>query len=266
MYSNVNEKLINNISERNADKIPALTFGKVIQNYDEKHPKKVKVKLRNSMGVENNEIWADVIFSYAGDEYGNYVMPEIDSEVIVAFVMNSRSFPVVIGNIYPPDKNLPPETADKDNYIKTFKTKAGNKIIVNDNKDNTCISVNTIKGLSMSFDEKANTILISDKDGTGKIEMNFEKKSISIDSKENISFKISDKEIIKISSDSVEINTKEFKLKAGNKVNLSGGQATVEGTEVNIKSNGNVGIKATGNLSMEATGMAKVKGSMLNLN
>lgn len=266
MYNNLNEKIIDNISAINADKIPALTFGKVIQNYDEKHPKKVKVKLRNFMGVENNEIWADVIFPYAGDGYGNYALPEIDSEVVVAFVMNSRDFPIVIGNVYSPNKQLPPETADKDNYIKTIQTKAGNKITLNDNPENTCISVNTVNGLAMTFDDKANAILINDKEGTGKFEMNFENKSISIDSKETIFLKINNTEVIKITSDAVEINTKEFKVKSNSKINLSGGQVAIDGTAANIKSNGNIGIKATGNLSAEATGMAKVKGSILNLN
>ena len=50
------------------------------------------------------------------------------------------------------------------------------------------------------------------------------------------------------------------------KVNLKGGQVAVEGTSMDLKSSSNLNIKATANLSAEATGMAKVKGSLLNLN
>ena len=37
-----NEKLMENISLKSVNLIPSLAYGKVIQNYDEKYPKKVK--------------------------------------------------------------------------------------------------------------------------------------------------------------------------------------------------------------------------------
>lgn len=266
MYNDSNEKLIDNISLKNTDRIPPLSFGKVIQNYDEQHPKKVKVQLRNSMGSENNEIWADVLFSYAGDEYGEYAVPEIDSEVLVAFAMNNRNFPVILGNIRPPDKKIPPDTSDKDNCIKSFVTKAGNKITVNDKNNETSVCISTSAGLTISFNDKENMISVSDSDSNNKLEMDFKNKTVSVDAGNSISLKINNTEAVKIDKQSVEIKTKEFTVKADSKISLSGGQISADGTALNLKSNGNVSLKANGNLSAEASGMAKVKGSLLNLN
>ncbi len=261
-----NEKLIDNISLRNADVIPAITFGQVIQNYDKDHPKKVKVKLRSMMGTEDNEVWADVLTSYCGGDYGNYIIPEVNSVVVVAFAMNNRNFPVVVGNIWTAQENLPANSADKDNYIKTFRTQSGNQITINDTKDKSSISVKTIKEISVMLDDENQKISISDKDKKNKFEMDLKNGTISIDAKESISLKVGGTEVINIDKQTVDIKTKTFSAKADSKVNLKGGQVAVEGTSMDLKSSSNLNIKATANLSAEATGMAKVKGSLLNLN
>lgn len=265
MYDNFNE-MADNISQKNADMIPAMSYGKVIQNYDDDHPKKVKVQLRNIMSDENNEIWADVLFNYAGDGYGEYIMPEIDSEVLVAFVMNNRSLPVVIGNIYSPQKNLVADTANKENSVKNFVTKNGNSVVVKDTADKSSISVKTAKGLEIFIDDENNRMSLSDKDKTESIIIDFAGKNISVDAKEKISLKIDGKDVITIDKQSVNIEAKQFSVKSDSKIQLSGGQAAVEGTDINLKSKGNLSVKANGNLSAEATGMAKLKGSLLNLN
>lgn len=262
----LNEKLIENISIKNTDRIPSLTFGKVIQNYDEEHPKKVKVKLRNFMGIENNEVWADILTSYAGDNYGKYTVPEVDSEVVVAFVMNDRNFPIVVGNVWSPTSSVPADTTDKNNYIKHFSTKAGNVIKIDDTENKTSLSVKTVKGLNIIFNDEKNIISVFDEANTNKIDIDFENKTISLDAKENIVFKISGTDVMKIDDKSVNITTKTFSVNADSKIEFSGGQVSAEGTAIDLKSKGNLNIKANGNMSAEATGIAKVKGSLLNLN
>lgn len=265
-FMNADELKIKNISLNNIDKIPPITYGKVIQNYDENHPNKVKVKLRNSMSADNNEVWADVLYSYAGDGYGKFNMPEIDSEVIVAFIMNNRCCPIVLGNVYTSEKMPVSDAVDKDNYIKSFLTKGGNKITINDKKDETDISVSTAGGILFSFNDKDNMAVISDKDENNKFQIDFKNKIISIDAGSELSVKIDSQETLKVNKDSVSITTKNFSVKADSKISLSGGQFSADGSAVSISSNGNVNIKANGNLSAEATAMAKVKGSLLNLN
>lgn len=261
-----NEKLIENISQKNVDLIPCLTFGKVIQNFDDNHPKKVKVKLRNSMGVEDNEIWADVLTSYGGNGYGIYSLPEVNSEVVVAFAMNNRDFPIIIGNIWTNQEDLPPNTADKNNYIKRFKTQAGNDICVDDTENKSLITVKTVKGLNMCFNDEDNKVSIYDDNATNTLEIDFKNKSVSIDAKEKISLKIGGQDVINIDKQSVTIETKTVSIKADSKIELKGGQVSASGTDISLKSNGNFNIKANANLSAEATGVAKVKGSILNLN
>ena len=261
-----NEKFVDSISKKNMDFIPCLTFGKVIQNYDDNHPKKVKVKLRNSMGIEDNEIWADVLSLYGGNGYGSYNIPEVNSEVVVAFAMNNRAFPIVIGNIWTNQEDLPPNTADKDNYIKRFKTLAGNDICIDDTENKSLISIKTVKGLNMCFNDENNQISIYDDDNTNQLQIDFKNKALSIDAKEKISLKIDGQNVITIDKQSVTIETKTTSIKSNSKIELNGGQISASGTDISLKSKGNLGIKSNGNLSAEATGIAKVKGSLLNLN
>lgn len=268
MFDNsiTNEKLIENISLKSVDTVPTITYGKVIQNYDEEHPKKVKVQLRTSMGNENNEVWADVLTSYGGNSYGFYTIPEIDSEVVVAFAMNNRNFPIIIGNIWTSKEDLPDETSNKDNYIKRFKTFAGNDICINDTQDKTSISIKTVNGLNLMFDDTNKKVSIYDDDNVNKFDIDFKNKSIILDASDSISLKIGGTEVIKIDAQSVNIETKSVAIRVNNKIELSGGQVSAEGTALNLNSKGNLAIKANGNLSAEATGMTAVKGSILNLN
>lgn len=255
-----------NISLKNVNLIPSLAYGRVIQNYDEKYPKKVKVVLRNVFGLEDNEVWADVLTSYAGNGYGNYCMPEVDSEVVVAFIMNDRNFPIVIGNVWTAKEDLPQDTINKDNYIKRLKTASGNDIRIDDTKDKSLITVKTANGLNVCLSDEDNSISIYDDKNTNRFNIDFENRLISIDAKDKISFKVNGTEVVTIDEQSVDVKTKTVSIRADSKIELNGGQISADGTDVKLKSKGSLSIKANGNLSAEATGITKVKGSMLNLN
>ena len=46
------------------------------------------------------KIWARVAVPYAGDNFGAFFIPDIDTEVLVAFVAGDPAWPVVIGNLW----------------------------------------------------------------------------------------------------------------------------------------------------------------------
>jgi uncharacterized protein involved in type VI secretion and phage assembly len=261
-----NEKLIEDISVKSVDLVPSIAFGKVLQHPDDDHPKKIKVQLRTTMGDANNEVWAEVLTPYAGGGYGYYNIPEIGSEVLVAFAMNNRSIPIVIGNLWTSQDDFPPDTKDDQNYIKCYKTKGGNMVKVSDNSDESSIEVKTIKGLDISLADKDNKITITNSDKSNKIEIDFENKNITIDAPETLNLKVGGNKVITLGKDSVAIESKKVTIKANDKIELSGGQIKASGTAMDLSSNGNFTAKANANISVEATGTAKVKGTILNLN
>ena len=96
-------------------------------------------------------LWARVAQPYAGAEGGFFAMPEVGDEVVVAFLEGDPSRPVVVGSVY--NKNTSKvfdrlQNADR-NMGKGFLTKAGNKILVQDDqgKENILISTPDEKNL-----------------------------------------------------------------------------------------------------------------------
>jgi uncharacterized protein involved in type VI secretion and phage assembly len=261
-----NQKLIESISVKNVDLVPSIAFAKVLQHPDDDHPKMLKVQLRATMGDTNNEVWAELLTHYGGGGYGCYNLPEIGSEVLVAFAMNDRCFPVIVGNLWTSKDELPKDCKNDDNYIKCYQTKGGNTITFNDNPDESSMEIKTIKGLDISLADKDNKITITDSEKSNKLEIDFKNKSITIDAPDSLNLKVGGNNVITLSKDSVTIESKTVSIKANSKIELSGGQVKASGTAMDLSSNGNFTAKANANISVEATGTAKVKGTILNLN
>lgn len=52
-------------------------------------------------------IWARVAVPYAGDNFGAFLLPDVGSEVLVAFTAGDSTWPVVIGNLWNGATGLP---------------------------------------------------------------------------------------------------------------------------------------------------------------
>lgn len=90
-------------------------------------------------------IWARVVQPYAGAESGFFTMPELGDEVLVGFEEGDPTRPIVIGSVY--NKNQSKlfdklKELDK-NMGKGFLTKAGNKILIQDEKDKESILISS---------------------------------------------------------------------------------------------------------------------------
>ena len=55
------------------------------------------------------KIWARVAVPYAGDNFGAFMIPDVGTEVLVAFVAGDSGWPVVIGNLWNGATGLPEE-------------------------------------------------------------------------------------------------------------------------------------------------------------
>src|SRR5574344_714199 len=98
----------------------SVTTGKVVKNWDSKHPGMVQVELFLSESGKNRTDWVRVAQPYAGKERGAYFLPEVGDEVVLAFNEGDRDHPIVLGSLWS-QANTPPKGAPGEkNEIKTI--------------------------------------------------------------------------------------------------------------------------------------------------
>lgn len=201
-------------------------YAKVTNNTDPEKLGRVKVSL-NVLGDQMESDWMDVMNVYSG----SFIMPEIDDQVVVAFMGGNMSAGVVLGGIWSGSKK-PPESGegsgsdfneDGKNLMKYFKTKGSNRIIFNDK----------------SGEEKIQMINAM---GINKLELAAKNKEILVESLISVVIK---------ASDELTIKADKGTIKAANKLKISGKPVTIEGKK---------------NIKFEAKQLAEVKGKTVKLN
>lgn len=147
---------------------PVILTGLVTQLQDDPdNLNRIQVKIGGWQHAQE-PLWARLSTSYAGDQYGMVMLPEIGDEVIVAFLGNDFDVPIVLGSAFSP--KLPPHTEFKDdNYDKVFITRKGMKWSWNDEKGIHEISTASGNKIIISEDEKSITI---QDENSNKIVMN----------------------------------------------------------------------------------------------
>ena len=195
--------------------------------------------------AETEGVWARLSNYYASDGFGEFFIPEIGDEVILGYLNNDPSHPVILGSLYS-SKHSPPYPLTADNFIKAIVTKSELKVEFDD--ENKVITIIT---------PGANKIVISDKD-----------KSILVQDQTNNKVELSTSGI-KMSS------PKDIALSADGKITLDAkgeisltAKADLKASGLNIEHNANVGLTAKGGASAElsAGGTTTVKGAMVMIN
>lgn len=197
------------------------------------------------MQAATDGVWARLAKFYASDGIGAFFIPEIGDEVVLGYLNNDPSYPVILGSLYSSKRKTPyPLTAD--NYTKALVTKSKLKIEFDDDKKVVTIVT-----------PGANTVVISDDD-----------KSILLQDQNNNSVKLSGDGIVLTSA-------KDIKLTAQGQVTITAtgnasitSQADVKIEGLNINNSANVGFVAKGSASAElsASGQTTVKGAMVMIN
>lgn len=142
-------------TEREPSKAPGMVSGIVLENYNDKYPGMVKVEYGAGEKGKNKSGWIPVASFYAGKEHGAYFLPEIGSEVLVAFILGNWDKPVVIGSLWNKQSPIPKGIPEKKNFNKTIKTKGGDQILFSDEDKKQSIEITTPSGLKIGiYDEK----------------------------------------------------------------------------------------------------------------
>ena len=238
--------------------INGIVTGTVKENYNKDNPGKVKVELFLGEAGKNVTGWIPVMTPYAGNKYGEYTLPEVGDEVVVAFRMGDRNCPIVIGSLWSGKNPQPDKTVTEKNMIKRFVTKGKNEITIDDTKDKQKIEIKTPKGKTLVFSEEADSIILQDKD----------KNSVTIDSKHGeITIKAKKKITIDAggakgvfdgSGKKITLQAGTVEIKADQTFHAKGTTTKIEGT--------NVEIKANASIKSQSSAITEIKGAMVKIN
>lgn len=241
--------------------IPGVVTGLVKENWDKEHPGMVKVEYFLGEQGKNLTGWVPVAVPYAGNEYGYYALPEVGSEVVLAFQMGNRNCPIVIGSIWNKKNAQPKETAVEKNTVKRLRTKGGCEIVFSDEEKKEQIQIQTPKNLKIVLEDEKETISVMDKDGKNGVKIDTKNGEMTLLADKNVTLSVGGQKMAVLDG-----KAKSIQLSAG-KISCKGDQS-VELSAPNIKAeaNASVGIKGNGSVKIESSGAMQIKGSLLQLN
>jgi uncharacterized protein involved in type VI secretion and phage assembly len=162
-----------------ADQRFGIFHGVVSDVFDPDELNQVLVKV--DQYAEGYEVWARVAQSFAGDGFGSTWIPEVESEVLLAFAQGDPRFPYVIGCLHS-KKEPPPEARTASVDIKKVITKKGSELSFDEGKGT--IDLKTKTGATIHLDENAGSITL---ESTTKIELKAPQITIDASAKVTIS-------------------------------------------------------------------------------
>ncbi|MEZ4707537.1 MAG: VgrG-related protein [Caldilineaceae bacterium] len=206
-----------------------------------------RVKLKYPwMSDEAESDWARVVGVGAGPTAGIFAMPQVNDEVLVAFVHGDFSQPCVLGGVWNGQNAPPPESigaaSGEKPLVRTWHSCSGHWIAMYDNADNK-IEITTAGGHSIVLDDAGRSITLKTTGGS----------SITMDDMSQ-SIKVNSPLAIQVESGAkIEVTT-------GGMADIKvGGAATVQtGGILNVQSGGVVNIQAAAALNFTAGAAATI--------
>lgn len=195
--------------------------------------------------ADTEGVWARLAGFYASDSYGSFFIPEIGDEVVLGYLNNDPTAPVILGSLYS-SKRAPAYTPEADNNTKALVTRSELKIEFDDDKK--VITVETPGGNKIVISDDAKSIVLEDQN-SNKIELG--ESGIVLDSPKDIS--ITAKGEIKLDATS--------NLSATSKADVS-----IDGLNVNQTANASFTAKGSASAELSASGQTTVKGAMVMIN
>lgn len=111
-------------------------------------------------GDADVRVWATLVSPYADGDQGIQILPEVDSQVVVAFEAGNLRRPYIIGACWNGQEALPAEAIAANN-IRVWKTRSGSKLEFDDTEGAAVITLSTSSGHEMVLDDSASTITLS---------------------------------------------------------------------------------------------------------
>jgi Rhs element Vgr protein len=209
-------------------RIQGLHIGIVTDIMDPLGEGRVRVRLP-MVNAADAGLWARVATLDAGNNRGTFFRPEIDDEVIVGFMNDDPSFPVLLGMLHSSAKPTPIDPEDS-NDKKGYVSRSEIKITIHDG--DRSIVIETPGGRKFTMDDEAGIIQVED--AVGNI-LTMNDSGITCESPQDISVTSSTK--ISLAAPEIEIKADmNIAVEGGAGLSVkSGGTSDIEGAMVNIK-------------------------------
>lgn len=238
--------------------IPGIVTGIVKENWDSNQPGKVKVEYYLGEKGKMVSRWMSVMSPYVASSAGMYFLPEIGSEVVIAFQMGRPDCPIVLGSLWSQSVPMPKEAPGEKNPTKSLKTKGGHEILFSDEEKKESLTVTTPAGLSLSMDDEKKTVTVKDKDGKNTWILNTEKGEITMNAEKKFILSIGGTAVLTVEANSLTGKSGTITWEGSQSLKLTGQTANLAGSQIQIK--------ADASLKAESGGMTEIKGSMVKVN
>ncbi|MEL0635651.1 type VI secretion system tip protein VgrG [Marinomonas sp. TI.3.20] len=198
-----------------------------------------------ALGDENNLVWARLASYYATKKSGHFFIPEIGDEVIIGYINNDPSQPIVLGSLYSSQRTSPYDLTAENN-TKAIVTKSQLKVEFND--EDKVITIVTPENNSITISDKGKSITLSDQN---KNTITMDDSGITLDSPKDITLSAKGKIVLK-STNNTSITAQA--------------DVKVQGLNVNLEAQTGLSAKGSATAELSASGMTTIKGGLVKIN
>jgi uncharacterized protein involved in type VI secretion and phage assembly len=108
--------------------------------------------------------WATLLTPYAGDGQGLEILPEVDSQVVVAFEAGDLRRPYIVGACWNGQASLP-EAPARPNNKRLLKTRAGSLLEFDDSSGSARVTLSLASGSKLVLDDGAQEVKLVHQNG-----------------------------------------------------------------------------------------------------
>ena len=237
----------------------SIMTGIVKKNWSKDYPGCVQVEMLMGETGKTMLEWVRVMHPYCGNGYGEFFLPEIDTEVVIGFIMGDLSAPIVLGCLWNKKDKLPTGKADEKNAIKSIRTKGGHEIIFDETKDKEKIDIITNGKLEICLKDKEKQIVIKDDAGKNIIEVDAEKGTIALQADKKLILKAGGEAMVTLdgAGKSLKIAANQVELEGKQTLKLKGQTTNLEGSMLTVKGSSSTKIQSSAVLELKGT-MCKI--------
>lgn len=238
--------------------MPGIVSGIVKENWDKNQPGRVRVEYYLGQKGKMVTQWIPVMSPYAASSAGMYFLPEVGTEVIVAFLMGQTDCPVVLGALWSKSMPLGNTAPTEKNTTKLIRTKGGHQILFSEEEKKERLTVTTPGGLTVKLDDEKKTITLSDKDGKNVVKLDSEKGTAAINGEKKLTLSVGGTEAVTIEKNKVTVKSGTVSVEGSQSLKLKGQTANLQGSQIQVK--------ADASMKLQASGVTEVKGAMVKIN
>ncbi len=212
---------------------------------DDEQKGKIQVQLPYLANSDTGLIWARIANFWASKDYGAFFIPDVGDEVILGFLDNDITYPVILGSLY--SKARPAANViEKENKIRSITTKSKMKI---------------------EFEEEKKIITITTP-GKNTITMSDDAKGIQLEDQNSNKIAMNDSGIVIESSKSITLKSKaDIVLEPGANFNVKAkGNVTMKGVNIEAAANAKAVVKGNAQAEFSASGQTVIKGGVVMIN